>query len=33
MELEEIVDSEGYTHKTIEVLGKGGQGISVSLFG
>ncbi|WP_187852691.1 protein kinase domain-containing protein [Helicobacter pylori] len=30
MELEEeekIVDSEGYTHKIVEVLGKGGQGI------
>nr|WP_101007162.1 protein kinase [Helicobacter pylori] len=27
MELEEIVDSEGNIHKTIEVLGKGGQGI------
>ncbi|GAA8496417.1 hypothetical protein HpNP92_15060 [Helicobacter pylori] len=27
MELEKIVDSEGNIHKTIEVLGKGGQGI------
>lgn len=27
MELEEIVDSERNIHKTIEVLGKGGQGI------